>query len=77
MLNVNVNRADAGVALERITTTLALGDNASVSQKAVIAQLDLDPKALAAQMQGDAPGAILKVLEALKTKSPEQQAAWR
>lgn len=75
MLNVNVNRADAGVALERITTTLALGDNASVSQKAVIAQLDLDPKSLAAQMQGDAPGAILKVLEALKTKSPEQQAS--
>jgi TP901 family phage tail tape measure protein len=75
MLNVNVNRADAGVALEKITTTLALGDNASVSQKAVIAQLDLDPKSLAAQMQGDAPGAILKVLEALKTKSPEQQAS--
>ncbi|MGG7672346.1 phage tail tape measure protein [Pseudomonas sp. WC2] len=74
MLNVNVNRADAGVALEKITTTLALGDNASASQKAVLAELKLDPTALAAQMHGDAPGAIVRVLEALNKKSPEQQA---
>ncbi|KAE9645300.1 phage tail tape measure protein [Pseudomonas sp. PB103] len=74
MLNVNVNRADAGVALEKITTTLALGDNASASQKAVLAELKLDPKVLAAQMQGDAPGTIVEVLEALNKKSPEQQA---
>ncbi len=73
LLNAGVNRADAGVAFEKITTTVALGDKASPAQRAALTELKLDPKALAEQMKGDAPGAILKVLEALKTQSPDRQ----
>ncbi|MFJ2480519.1 phage tail tape measure protein [Pseudomonas sp. NPDC087598] len=75
LLNAGVNKADAGVAFEKITTTLALGDKASASQKAAFAQLQLDPKALAEKMKGDAPGAIMEVLEALKKQSPNEQSA--
>lgn len=75
LLNAGVNKADAGVAFEKITTTLALGDKASPSQKAAFAQLQLDPKALAEKMKGDAPGAIMEVLEALKKQSPNEQSA--
>ena len=75
LLNAGVNKADAGVAFEKITTTLALGDKASASQKAAFAQLQLDPKALAEKMKGDAPGAIMDVLEALKKRSPDEQSA--
>ena len=75
LLNAGVNKADAGVAFEKITTTLALGDKASASQKAAFAQLQLDPKALAEKMKGDAPGAILELLEALKKQSPNEQSA--
>ncbi|MFW9080393.1 phage tail tape measure protein [Pseudomonas sp. P2757] len=73
LIHAGVNRADAGVALEKITTTLAQGDKASVEQKAAIAQLRLNPNALAGEMQMDAPGAILKVLHALGKQSPDQQ----
>ncbi|BBP69209.1 hypothetical protein PHLH6_12130 [Pseudomonas sp. Seg1] len=75
LLNAGVNKADAGVAFEKITTTLALGDKASASQKAAFAQLQLDPKALAEKMKGDAPGAIMELLEALKKQSPNEQSA--
>lgn len=75
LLNAGVNKADAGVALEKITTTLALGDKASASQKEAFAQLQLDPKAMAEKMQGDAPGAIMELLEALKKQSPNEQSA--
>ena len=60
---------------DKITTTLALGDKASASQKAAFAQLQLDPKAMAEKMQGDAPGAIMELLEALKKRSPDEQSA--
>ncbi|MDD1138766.1 phage tail tape measure protein [Pseudomonas sp. TNT2022 ID233] len=73
LLNAGVNRADAGVAFEKITTTLAQGDKAPPAQRAALSELKLDPKALAEQMKGDAPGAILNVLEALKTQSPDRQ----
>jgi TP901 family phage tail tape measure protein len=75
LLNAGVNKADAGVAFEKITTTLALGDKASASQKEAFAQLQLDPKAMAEKMQGDAPGAIMELLEALKKRSPDEQSA--
>jgi len=73
LLNAGVNRADAGVAFEKISTTLALGDKASPSQRAAIVDLKLNPQALAGQMKVDAPGAILKVLEALKKQPPDRQ----
>jgi TP901 family phage tail tape measure protein len=75
LLNAGVNKADAGVAFEKITTTLALGDKASASQKEAFAQLQLDPKAMAEKMQADAPSAILELLEALKKRSPDEQSA--
>ncbi|MFJ7314413.1 phage tail tape measure protein [Pseudomonas sp. NPDC098747] len=73
LIHAGVNRADAGVAFEKITTTLAQGDQASTDQKAAMVQLGLNPKSLAADMQSNAPDTILKVLKALSQQSADQQ----
>ncbi|WP_339494429.1 phage tail tape measure protein [Pseudomonas sp. RA_105y_Pfl2_P56] len=73
LLNAGVNRADAGVAFEKIITTLALGDKATPSQQAAMVQLGFNPETLAAKMKADAPDAIQQVLEALKKQNPDKQ----
>lgn len=74
LLNAGVKPADAGVAFEKITTTLARGEATTPGQQAAWAQLGLDPKALAGGMQQDAPATIVSVLEALKAQPAAERA---
>ncbi|WP_219406101.1 phage tail tape measure protein [Pseudomonas sp. Colony2] len=75
LLTVGNNRASAGLAVEKVGAALAKGDGASEGQRAAWAELNLDPKVLAAGMKQDAPQTVLTVLEALKAQPQERQAA--
>lgn len=74
LLSAGNSKAVAGAGLEKISTALAKGDNASAGQRSAWAELKLDPKVLAAGMKQDAPQAVLTVLEALKSQPAERQA---
>ncbi|WP_256586706.1 phage tail tape measure protein, partial [Pseudomonas sp. HMWF011] len=74
LLSAGNSKAVAGAGLEKISTVLAKGDNASAGQRSAWAELKLDPKVLAAGMKQDAPQAVLTVLEALKSQPAERQA---
>ncbi|MDN5597574.1 MAG: phage tail tape measure protein, partial [Pseudomonas sp.] len=74
LLSAGNSKAVAGAGLEKISTVLAKGDNASAGQRSAWAELKLDPKVLAAGMKQDAPQAVLTVLEVLKSQPAERQA---
>lgn len=74
LLNAGVKPTDAGVAFEKITTTLARGSATTPGQQAAWAQLGLDPKALASGMQTNAPATLQSVLEALKRQPVAERA---
>lgn len=68
LLNAGVKTTDAGVAFEKITTTLASGEAKTPGQQAAWTQLGLDPGLLASGMQERAPQTIVSALQALKAQ---------
>ena len=73
LLSAGNSKAVAGLGLEKISATLAKGENASAGQRSAWAELKLDPKALADGMKQDAAQSLVTVLEALKSQPAERQ----
>lgn len=65
----------AATGIKSLILGLTAGESATTRQSDAFAKLGLDAKEMAAYMQKDAKGAILKVMEALKGLSAEEQAS--
>ncbi|EMW4756092.1 phage tail tape measure protein, partial [Escherichia coli] len=65
----------AATGIKNFMLSLTAGDSATKSQKKVLRSLRISPKKLAADMQKDARGAMLHVLDALAKVPKEKQAA--
>jgi TP901 family phage tail tape measure protein len=65
----------AATGIKNFMLSLTAGDSATKSQKKALRQLRISPKKLAADMQKDARGAMLHVLDSLAKVPKEKQAA--
>ncbi|MEJ9428285.1 phage tail tape measure protein, partial [Escherichia coli] len=65
----------AATGIKNFMLSLTAGDSATKSQKKVLRSLRISPKKLAADMQKDARGAMLHVLDSLAKVPKEKQAA--
>ncbi|HGU9501442.1 TPA: phage tail tape measure protein [Escherichia coli] len=65
----------AATGIKNFMLSLTAGDSATKSQKKVLRSLRISPKKLAADMQKDALGAMLHVLDSLAKVPKEKQAA--
>ncbi|EPT4502392.1 phage tail tape measure protein, partial [Escherichia coli] len=65
----------AATGIKNFMLSLTAGDSATKSQKKVLRSLRISPKKLAADMQKDARGAMLHVLDSLAKLPKEKQAA--
>ncbi|CAI8891265.1 PhageMin_Tail domain-containing protein [Pseudomonas sp. IT-347P] len=76
-LNSGVDKSAAGVGLNSLMTVLAKADTATAEQRTAWASLGsgLGPEAVATGMKTDASATIIKVMEALKDKKPEEKEA--
>jgi TP901 family phage tail tape measure protein len=76
-LNSGVDKSAAGAGLNSLMTVLAKADTATDEQRTAWASLGngLGPEAVATGMKTDAPATIIKVMEALKDKKPEEKEA--
>lgn len=76
-LNSGVDKSAAGAGLNSLMTVLAKADTATDEQRTAWASLGngLGPEAVATGMKTDASATIIKVMEALKDKKPEEKEA--
>jgi TP901 family phage tail tape measure protein len=76
-LNSGVEKSAAGAGLNSLMTVLAKADTATDEQRTAWASLGngLGPEAVATGMKTDASATIIKVMEALKDKKPEEKEA--
>lgn len=76
-LNSGVDKSAAGAGLNSLMTVLAKADTATDEQRTAWASLGngLGPEAVATGMKTDASATIIKVMEALKDKKPEEKDA--
>ena len=63
----------AGTAMKNFTNVLALGNSMTKDQKEIFRRLGLDPKVMQKQMQTDAKGAIMTLLQQIKRVPIERQ----
>lgn len=75
LLKSGADQASAGVALAQFSQALVQGDKASPEQLAAWRELKLDPRAVARDMQTQAPQTIQAVLAALQARPAERQGA--
>lgn len=75
LLKSGADQASAGVALAQFSQALVQGDKASPEQLAAWRELKLDPRAVARDMQTQAPQTIQAVLVALQARPAERQGA--
>ncbi|WP_409297217.1 phage tail tape measure protein [Pseudomonas sp. KCJK8993] len=75
LLKSGADQASAGVALAQFSQALVQGDKASPEQLAAWRELKLDPRAVARDMQTQAPQTIQSVLAALQAQPAERQGA--
>ncbi|WP_023603399.1 phage tail tape measure protein [Aliivibrio logei] len=75
LLSTGMNEERAATALKNISGRLTLGDAASGNQQKALSSLGFDSSSLAADMQTDASGTLLEVLDALKNAPLEEQSA--
>ncbi len=75
LLSTGMNEERSATALKNISGRLTLGDAASGNQQSALNKLGFDSGSLAADMQTDASGTLLTVLEALKNAPLEEQSA--
>ncbi len=76
-LNSGVDKSAAGAGLNSLMTVLAKADTTTDEQRTAWASLGngLGPEAVATGMKTDASATIIKVMEALKDKKPEEKEA--
>lgn len=76
-LNSGVDKSAAGAGLNSLMTLLAKADTATNEQRTAWASLghDLGPEAVATGMKTDTSATIVKIMEALKDKKPEEKEA--
>jgi TP901 family phage tail tape measure protein len=76
-LNSGVDKSAAGAGLNSLMTVLAKADTATDEQRTAWASLGngLGPEVVATGMKTDASATIIKVMEALKDKKPEEKEA--
>ena len=74
-LNPGTEKEIAGTGFKNFTAALTKGDAATRGQRTAWKELGFDPEDLAAEMQGNAPATIMKVLEELRDQPLENQAA--
>ncbi|WP_085599261.1 MULTISPECIES: phage tail tape measure protein [unclassified Pseudomonas] len=75
LLKSGADQASAGVALAQFSQALGQGDKVSPEQLAAWRELKLDPRAVARDMQTQAPQTIQAVLAALQARPAERQGA--
>jgi TP901 family phage tail tape measure protein len=75
LLNAGVGKDEANASLKTLSATLSKGDNATVDQRAALAQLGFDPAQLASEMRKSAPQTISSLQEALEKKTAVEQTA--
>lgn len=75
MLAAGMNEERAATALKNISGRLTLGGAATGTQKAAFGSIGFDAESLAADMQYNASGTFLEVLEAIKQAPLEEQSA--
>lgn len=75
LLSTGLGRERAATAVKNITSRLTLGSAASKMQQGALAQLGFNSDGLAADMQRDASGSLIKVLDAINKAPIEKQSA--
>ncbi len=75
LLNPGTEKEIAGTGMKNFLAALTKGSAATKGQREAWASLGMDPEDLAKQMQQDAPGTIMDVLQAIKAQPIEEQSA--
>lgn len=75
MLATGVSSDRVGTSLKRIYTNVSKGASATKAQKAAWEELGFTATGIAKSMQGDGPGTLLKVFEAINQMPAERQVA--
>ncbi|HGY3000260.1 TPA: phage tail tape measure protein [Pseudomonas aeruginosa] len=75
LLNPGTEKEIAGTGMKNFLAALTKGSAATKGQREAWSSLGMDPEDLAKQMQQDAPGTIMDVLQAIKAQPIEEQSA--
>ncbi|MCS7871135.1 phage tail tape measure protein [Pseudomonas aeruginosa] len=75
LLNPGTEKEIAGTGMKNFLAALTKGSAATKGQREAWSSLGMDPEDLAKQMQQDAPGTIMDVLQAIKAQPVEEQSA--